>query len=565
MPWSTRPSPVCREDETFVQKWGSLLVLSLALAIILIDATLLNVSLKTIIDDLHTDIQSIQWVISAYTLTIAALMITGGRLGDLFGRKRMFMLGAGLFGVGSFIASMSTNVPMLVAGESIIEGVGAALMMPATASLLISKFQGRDRAIAFGVWGGVAGASSAIGPLLGGYLTTNYSWRWGFRINVFVVILLLVGSVAIEECFDTEERPTLGWVGVLLSASGLFALVFGIIESSTYGWIKAKQPFVAFGRQFDLAGVSVSLYAIVIGLALLAGFMFWERHVEKSGRTPLVSLELFRNSQFTSGTLTIAIIFMGNAGLIFSIPVFMQAVRGASAFQTGLTLLPSSLGALIAAPTAAVIIQHVPPKRLIQAGLLLNVASYLLLRQTLTPDATSAQLIPGLAMQGIGIGVVLAQINNVTLSAVSVQQAGEAAGVSNTFRQVGATLGTALIGALMLSSISAGLISGLEARTDIPRSVKTQIADAVAKQTSAVEFGTGAQLRGSIPANVARDIVTVSRQAITNANRRALLWGAVIAFAGFLASSRLPSGFRIERGQSAAHRATAGGETEAEE
>jgi MFS family permease len=161
----------CTEDESFFHKWGSLLVLSLALAIILIDATLLNVSLKAIIGDLHTDIQKVQWVITAYSLTLAALTITGGRLGDLFGRKRMFMFGAVLFGVGSFIASISTSVPMLIVGESIVEGIGAALMMPATASLLVSKFRGRDRAIAFGVWGGVAGASTAIGPLLGGWLT----------------------------------------------------------------------------------------------------------------------------------------------------------------------------------------------------------------------------------------------------------------------------------------------------------------------------------------------------------------------------------------------------------
>ena len=555
MPWRARPSPVCREDETFFQKWGSLGVLSLALAIILIDATLLNVSLKAIIEDLNTDIQSIQWVITAYSLTLAAFTITGGRLGDLFGRKRMFMLGALLFGIGSAIASISQSVPQLIIGESIIEGFGAALMMPATASLLISKFQGRDRAIAFGVWGGVAAASTAIGPLLGGWLTTNYSWRWGFRINIFVVAILLIGSVLIDECFDVEERPTLDWLGVLFSSTGLFALVFGIIESSTYGWIYAKKPFEAFGNIYELGGYSISLYAIIIGVILLTAFVLWERHVERGDRTPLVSLELFRNRQFTSGMSTTAVVSMGQTGLIFSIPVFMQAVRGADAFHTGLALLPSSIAAFFAAPLSATLSQRFPAKYIIQFGLLCNVVSYLMLRAALNVNTTAADLIPALVVQGIGLGIVLANINNLTLSAVSVQQAGEAAGVNNTFRQLGSTLGTAIIGALLISSITSGLIGGLEASKVIPQQLKSQIAGAVGQQTSAVEFGGGAQLPGKVPVAIKNEITRVSHEAITNANREALLVGTIIALLGLVASLWLPSRRNLEIGQSVAHHA----------
>src|SRR4051812_41539727 len=193
-----QPFPIEEEQITAstldsIKKWGSLLVLSLALAIIVIDTTLLNVSLSTIIRELKTDIQSMQWVISAYSLTLAALTITGGRLGDLLGRKRMFIVGAIFFAAGSYLASISHSVGMLVWGESIIEGIGAALMMPATSSLIVSNYKGHDRAIAFGVWGGIAAAALAIGPILGGYLTTHFSWRWGFRINLFVVVALLIG------------------------------------------------------------------------------------------------------------------------------------------------------------------------------------------------------------------------------------------------------------------------------------------------------------------------------------------------------------------------------------
>src|SRR5579885_2171189 len=191
--------PGAAEYNSGLRKWLPMIVLSLALMIIVIDTTILNVSLRNIVNDLHTNLQGLQWVISAYALTLAALTITGGRLGDLFGRKKMFMLGAIIFAVGSFITSISHNVGMMISGESVIEGVGAALMMPATASLLVANYRGRDRAIAFGIWGGIAAASSALGPLVGGFLTTHFSWRWAFRINVFVAIILLLGSVIIAE------------------------------------------------------------------------------------------------------------------------------------------------------------------------------------------------------------------------------------------------------------------------------------------------------------------------------------------------------------------------------
>lgn len=260
-----------------LKKWSRLLVIALALAIIIIDTTLLNVSIGYIIRDLHTDIQSIQWVITAYALTLSALMITGGRFGDLFGRKRMFIVGAVTFAVGSFIASISKTSGVLLLGESIIEGVGAALMMPAAAALLLSNFFGRDRAIAFGVFGGVAGAASAVGPILGGWLTNNYSWRWGFRINVFVVIVLLIGSLLLRETRDTEERPTLDWVGVLLSATGLLALVFGIIESGDYGWWIAKKTFIVANHGFGVWSLSITPIAVTIGVLLLIAFWNWEK------------------------------------------------------------------------------------------------------------------------------------------------------------------------------------------------------------------------------------------------------------------------------------------------
>src|SRR5712692_8609978 len=337
-PMSARTAP---RTESSVRKWGTLMVLSLALAIIIIDSTLLNVSLSTLIRELNTNLQSLQWVISAYSLMLAALTVTGGRMGDLFGRKKMFMGGAVIFAVGSFIASISRSVPVLLLGESIIEGIGAALMMPATASLLISKYRGHDRAIAFGIWGGVAAAASAIGPILGGFLTTHYSWRWGFRINLFVVALLLLGSVIVEDTQKPEGKK-IDWVGVLLSAAGLFFVVFGIIESESYGWIRPRKPFPIW----QAGSISIAPLALLLGVIILVFFGMWERRLEGLGGTPIVSMRLFQNQQFVAGASVVGVLMLAQNGVIFSLPVFLQSVKQLDALHTGLTLLPMSLALL---------------------------------------------------------------------------------------------------------------------------------------------------------------------------------------------------------------------------
>ncbi len=526
------------KEKTFFSKWASLVVLSLALAIIIIDTTLLNVSLGTLIRELHTTILSLQWVITAYALMLAALTITGGRLGDLFGRKKMFMLGAFIFAVGSFIASISNNIPTLLAGESFIEGIGAAMMMPATASLLVSTYRGRDRALAFGVWGGIAAAASAIGPLLGGYLTTHFSWRWGFRINVGVVALLLLGSFLIKESRDEVEKPNLDIFGVILSALGLASVVFGIIESSTYGWWNAKDTFTAFGHAINFGSISVTPFAIILGLILLSAFLLWEIHVEEKGDTPLVSLGIFKNRQFSSGAVTTMVLSLGQAGTFFALPIFVQAVLGYDAFKTGLTFLPMSIALLIMAPVAANLSHRITPKYLIQAGFLIDVIAAFVIRASLHVDATGTSLIPGLALYGLGMGLVMAPISNLTLSAVPVDQAGEASGVNNTLRQVGQSFGSAVIGAIVLTALVTNLQSGITGSAVIPEQVKPAISQAVAKQSSGLEFGTADIVQNQGP--IADEMHRIVKQATADANRTSYLYGAFLIAFGFLVSFGLP-------------------------
>jgi EmrB/QacA subfamily drug resistance transporter len=523
---------------TGLRKWGSLLVLSLALAIVIIDTTLLNVSLETLIRELHTTLQSLQWVISAYSLTLAALTVTGGRLGDIFGRQRMFMLGAFLFAAGSFLASISRSVPMLIVGESLIEGIGAALMMPATASLLMTKYRGHDRAIAFGIWGGVAAAASAVGPILGGFLTTHFSWRWGFRINVVVVAILLLGSIVIDD-EPVIRRKTIDVFGVVLSALGLLTIVFGIIESSSYGWIHAIKPLVLAGVEIPLGGLSFVPFAILLGLLILAAFALWELRVEHGGGTPIVSMEIFRNRTFVAGASVTATMMLAQNGIILSVPVFLQSVRNLDAFHTGLTLVPMPAMLLVVSPTAAMLSKKIPAKRLVQAGLFVNVIALLALYGALGVDTPLAFLIPGLALYGIGLGLVLSQINNLTLSSVPVEDAGEASGVTNTFRQIGASLGAAILGAVLLTTIAGNLETAVGASPRIPVSARPQLQERLRRQASGLAFGVG-DLFDRLPPATRQEMIAARRAATVEGNRKALLYGAGFVLLGLLVSTRLP-------------------------
>jgi EmrB/QacA subfamily drug resistance transporter len=548
-------------EEKGLKKWGTLVVTSLALLIIVIDTTLLNVSISVLIKDLHATIQSIQWVITAYALTLAALTITGGRLGDLFGRKKMFMLGAAIFAVGSFLASIAHSVPTMIVGESIIEGVGAALMMPSTASLIIAKYKGHDRAIAFGVWGGFAAIGSAIGPLLGGWLTSNYSWRWGFRINVFVVILLLLGSVFIKESIDEEEKKGFDFVGVFLSAIGLLSFVFGLIESSTYGWWKAKDTFSIAGYAIKVGSLSITPIAILVGIIFTGLFILWEKRREDKGHTPLVSVHLFQNYQFVSGALTTGLISLSMAGMVFILPVFLQSVKGLDAFHTGLAMLPISLGVLVAAPLAGNLTKRIPAKYLVMAGLFINLLAIIILRWSLGPDISVSKLIPGLALFGFGIGAVMGPINNLTLSSVSVQQAGEASGVNNTFRQIGQSFGAAIIGAVLLSSVSANLRTEIKANTVIPETAKTQIIENLTKPNNNVEFG-GATVGGQeLSRQTAEAIAGSVRKSTTKANEQSFEISGFFSMIGLIVAMFLPDVQDLEARQK---HATAAGVARAE-
>lgn len=530
-----------------LRKWLGLLVTSFALAIIIIDTTVLNVSLRDIMRDLNTDLQMMQWIITVYSLVLAALTITGGRLGDLFGRKRMFVLGAFLFGVGSFIASISTSPAMLLFGWSIVEGIGAALMMPATASMLVATFHDKERAIAFGVWGGVAGAASAFGPLFGGYLTSNYSWHWAFRINVGIVLLVMIGSVLIKESIDKKEAHTLDIMGSILSALSMAAIVYGIVESSTHGWWEAKKIWTIGEFAINFGKYSITPVAIGLGLALLILFIFWEYYVKARGKTPLVSLRIFKNRQFVAGILVTSLMALGQAGIIFALPVYFQTVRTLSAFETGKMLLPLSLSLLVVAPLSGLLRKKVKTRDLIQAGLLISVVGVYLISRTLSITANPADFWLGLVVLGVGMGLTSSQIANVTLSAVDPNIAGEASGINNTTRQLGSSLGSALIGAVFIATIAASVTTGIYGSKVIP----VQLKNTLTEQLETKNVGQSDISSQSAFANqaVGAELMVIKNQATVDGSKKGLLYTMYFTFAGLAVSFLLPREMRERDGK----------------
>ncbi len=540
-----------RVNKSWIAKWLPLIVLSSALMIIIIDTTVLNVSIRNMINDLDTSVQNIQWVISAYALTLAALTVTGGRLGDLFGRKRMFVLGAVLFAIGSLITSFAPTIAWVIFGNAVIEGIGAALMMPATASLLVSTYKGKDRALGFAIWGAVAASAATIGPILGGWLTTNYSWRWAFRINLVVVILLILGSRYIKESRDRSEKKELDILGILLSSTGLIAVVYGLIESSTYGWGLAKESFALFGHSFMPFGLSVTPIAITLGLALLGLFGLYEHRHELNGHTPLVSLGLFKNRQFTAGAITTAMLALGQTGLIFAIPIFYQSVLGLDAFHTGLGLVPLSLAVMIGAPLSLKLVKRLLPKQIIQLGFIVSAIGAGYLYFAISTTSTIWTLAPGLFIYGLGMGFGFSQLSNLTLSAVSVQQSGEASGVNNTLRQVGASFGSAIIGAALISTLTSSVVKKLEASPVLPAASKVQIINGVKEAGSNIEFQKP-DTKTQLPTNVQAEIVKQTHEATVDGNKVALLFTGSFALMALAFSTLLPSIRDLETGEKAA-------------
>ena len=430
-------------------------MLSVGVAMIIVDATIVNVAVPSIIRELALDSTQAEWINTIYALVFAALLITLGRLGDVFGRRRMYLGGLGLFLTASVLAGVAPSGDVLIVAR-VFQGVGGAMILPATQAILNSNFQGRDRAIAFGIWGSVIGGMAAVGPLLGGFLTTYASWRWAFFINVPIGLFAIAGTLHyIGESRDEDAKPGFDLPGFVLITGGLGAFVFGLIEGRQYGWWtpNPRRPFDVLGLSWPLDGVSITPFMIAFGLVALLLFAAVESRRRAAGRFYLFDFTLWRYRGFRYGNLAGTIVSLGEFGLLFALPLFLQGVLGYSAFDTGAVFLSLAVGAFFAAPGAATLARRYGPRWVVTIGMLLEAVGILATTLLISTSVNGLMLVIPLFVYGIGVGFATAQLTSIVLSDIPVSLSGIASGANSTLRQVGSALGIAILGTILFSSL----------------------------------------------------------------------------------------------------------------
>jgi EmrB/QacA subfamily drug resistance transporter len=462
--------------------YGLVIVVSLAQFILALDGTMMNVAITALTQDLHTEIQNIQFAIAFYALVIAACTLLAAKLASIYGTKRIFIIGAILYGIGTLIAALSVNIGMLILGWSVIEGVGAAFMVPTAVTFLMVNYQGKQRAIAFAIFTAVIVGAAAIGPIVGGAFTTYLSWRWAFGFEVLIVVLILIFSHVLKGDV-ISKKPKLDAVGAVLSAIGFGSLVFGLISTTSYGWWHAKKPLVIGGLEIAPFGISAAAVLMMIGVVILLLFVLWERRLERKGSEPLLPTSLLKNLPYMAGDVIQIIEQLGLAALLFTVPFFLQSILHQNAMQTGLILMPLTLAMMVMMLLTPRLASKIPVKYLSLAGTAIVVAAAILLANSFNVDMKVAALIPGFILFGIGVGVTLAQLQNLTLSSVKPEQTDEGAGLLNTLRSLGTSMGTAIVGTLLLTFFLSGLVMGITGSSVLPQSEKEQLSTLVTQNT----------------------------------------------------------------------------------
>ncbi|MFE1770721.1 MFS transporter [Streptomyces sp. NPDC059008] len=519
-------------------RWRPLVILGTAQFLMVLDTSVMNVSISQLVEDFDTEVTAIQAVITLYTLVMAAFMITGGKLGDMFGRRRMFAVGLAVYGTGSALTSVAPTLWVLALGWSVIEGLGATLVLPALAALVAGAYTGRDRAVAYGVVGGLAGAGIAVGPLLGGWVTTYLTWRLVFAGEVVLVAAMLCLIQWVEDHPASEPRPRLDITGAVLSAVGLAVVVLGVLQSSSWGWLKPRNsPVTVFG-------FSLTLFFIAAGAVVLWLFRVWERRRESHGRDPLVRFSLFTRPPLRSGLSMLLSQNLILLGLFFVIPLYLQVVQGFSAFQTGLRLLPVSITMLVSAMSGPLLGRFAGPRAIVRTGLLVLLIAIVWLLATIQPRIDDLNFALSMALLGLGMGLLASQLGNVAQSSVGETERSEVGGLQYTAQNLGSSLGTALIGSILIGALVSAFTTQIADNPKVSDAVREQAGIAIEAGVSFVSTDEirAATERASLPPAEADAVVDAYARAQLNSLKIAVLTAAAVTLAGFPFTRNLPTG-----------------------
>ena len=512
-------------------RWVGLVFISMAISLVIIDGTIVNTIFPSIINDLSLSSTEVQWVQESYVLVFASLLLVWGSLADRFGRKRLLNIGIVIFILASVWAGIAESPDVLILAR-VIQGIGGAMVLPTTLSLLNATFQGRERGIAFAVWGATIGGMVAVGPVLGGWLATDFSWRWAFGINLPLGILILAGlAYYVSESKAPQRAGGVDFIGAAISVVMFSTLVFGLIEGRIYGWweINPNNQFMLGDFAWPTTGISVVPVALLIFVISAVVFVLWERRREAQKKNVLLDLGLFKINSFRNGSIAALIISMGEFGILFAIPLWLQNVIGLSPISSGLVILWLAAGAFLASAIGGALSGKLPPARAVQIGVGLELIGVLGVALFSSTEAGWITLAPLLFLYGIGIGLATAQLTGVIMVDVPMTSTGQASGSQSTVRQVGSALGVAVLGTLLFT----GTQSSLEQRLsdlEVPTAQSVVLVDAVVDSAGSVIPGlTDGLVAQQVSQELAEDITEAAGEAFTDGAKLAA-WSA----AGFL-------------------------------
>jgi len=522
---------------------ATILILGSAQFVMVLDTTVMNVSISQVVADLDTTVPAVQLAITAYALVMAAFMLTGAKLGDMYGRRRIFAIGLGVYGTGSLITALSPNVGVLLGGWSFVEGFGAVLVIPAIAALTATNYEGKERALAFGLLGGIAGAGVAAGPLIGGFVTSALTWRVVFAAETVVVIAILVfGIRSIKDSPPPTTREKLDVVGAVLSALGLGLVVFGILKSSQWGLITPTGALTIGGTEITPFGLSAVPFIIAAGVVVLLVFRRWEQRQMRMDRIPLLRPDLLRLPQLRGGLTMFVASYLIMAGSFFALPLYLQLVLGKDALDTGIAILPISVAMIVAAILGGRLADRVAPRRIVRIGLAILFVGLIGLMSSISPSLASPVFSVSLALFGAGVGFVVSQLGNVVMSSVERSRSSEVGGLQGAAQSLGSSLGTALIGAVLLAGLTSGFHENVLADESIPADVQQQLVDATDQGVAMISKpqAEATVSKAGLPPDEATAVLNHYSEAQIEALKRAVLVASLFALLALWFAGDLP-------------------------
>jgi MFS family permease len=523
-------------------KWFVLILLSVSQFVMVLDSTVMNVSISTVAHDLGTDISGMQAAITFYALTMAAFMLTGGKLGDRWGRSPAFRIGSIIYGIGSLTTALAPNLGVLMLGWSLVEGLGAVLVIPAIAALAAINYEGRARVVAFAVLGAVTGGAAAAGPLIGGLVTTYSSWRYVFLAEAIVMTVVLIVSGRIKDV-PGNRKLRIDLLSVVLSAAGLAMLVYGILQSKTWGWFIPLDPPVVNGQVIAPFGISPVMYLILLAFVVLWWFVKRQQRLERTGRVPLLKVSMLRIPALRSGLTMFLAQYFAIAALFFVIPVYLQTILGYNALETGLKILPLSVGLILFSVLGSRMATVRTARNIGRIGQFILGLGVFLVFVAVQPELADWLFATGMFVVGAGFGLLASQLGNVNMSAVDQADTSEVGGLQGTFQNLGSSFGTAIVGSVFILLLTSGFTDAVQHSTAIDDTVRADVVAAASKGAPIVSQQQAEKLLtdAGVDSASATEVAQLYADTQVESLRQALFFVFALTLLGLLLSSGLPS------------------------